>query len=157
MLEAAAIIMASAGTARNNYGLFSGEIGTAGMIVIGVLIGALVLCIALAVIGFCRDRHFRRLPTILGHPKQLLEQVGAQIDLTMSEKHLLNKLANRLLLPQPVSILISPELMIQAARAWQQGHQLIHSKQWGINRLNDLSKRIYHCDLRELARRKNQQ
>jgi len=61
--------------------------------------------------------------------------VASALNLTMSEKYLLNRLAYRLRLPQPVTLVISPPLLVEAAELWCRTHRLGEARQWGINRL----------------------
>jgi len=145
------VIIASTQFEPSGPSLFSGEVSPKGMIVLGLLISVLILAACLALVGYLRERHLARLPAILGQPKELLDEVGDVLELTMSDKYLLSKLAYRLRLPQPVSLLICPLLLVRAARVWQNAHRLAPTRQWGLHRLNYLAEKIYKQDLSALA------
>ena len=131
--------------------LFSNPIDATGIIVLGILIGALATWAAIALVRWLRQRRIDKLPPILGDPKQLMEQAGTVIDLTMTERYLLNKLAYKLRLPQPVSILLSPALLVQAAQLWNRTHQFRAARQWGITHLDHVGGKIYAVNIRQLT------
>jgi len=132
--------------------LFSGSIDTAGTVVIVLFFAALFVAAIVALGGYIHQKRLERLPAILGRPRQLLDEAGTAVELTITDRYLLNKLARRLRLPQPVSILLSPVLLVNAGRLWRRTQYPASAKQWGINKLNRLAKVIYQQDLNQLAR-----
>lgn len=151
MLNAIMVLSASANPGLEGMRLFTGPTSRAGIVVIGIVAGGLLVWMLAAVIKSVSQKRLEKLPTILGRPKQLLEQVGSAAQLTVSQKYLLNRLAYRLNLPQPTSIMISPILLVKASQLWSRTHRAGPVRQWGLNRLDELAKRVYQHDLRSLA------
>jgi len=149
--DAFLIISASPDQRLEDMKLFTNNVTSTGIMVMGVLLGILAVVICIALGKHLRQRRLQQLPVVLGDPKELLDRVAAAVNLTTSDKYLLNKLAYRLRLPQPVTLIISPPLLVEAAELWYRTHRLGAARQWGINRLNWLAKSVHRYDLFELA------
>ncbi len=134
-----------------NMQLFPEQIDTTGIIVIAIVIGALLAAALLALAAYLHQRRLEKMPTIIGKPTELLDEAAAVLGLTMSDHRLLCKLGRAMKLPQPLSILLSPVLMLEAADTWERTHRFSPSRNWGITRLNRLSMVIYGHNLGQLA------
>jgi len=127
--------------------LFSEQIGLRGVVIIVLFVAAFFAAVLFALGVYIRERRLEKLPAVLGRPKQLMDQAGAAIGLTIIDKYVLNKLAYRMRLPQPVTILLSPVLLTHAAQVWHSTHRLGPVQRWGENRLNNLARTIYEKTL----------
>lgn len=136
--------------------LFARRTSTGGVVVIILFFTALFAAGVFALVGYIRQRRREELPTILGDPKGLLDEAGAVVELSTTDRYLLSKLAQCLRLPQPTSILLSPELLVQAADTWRRSHHIGPAREWGLRRLNGLAKVIYGNDLTHLAQSSNE-
>lgn len=148
-----ALLLLGAETTEPQYPkLFSEPLDTTGVVVLVIFAAALVGAGLMALFGYIRQKRLEKLPAILGRPRQLLEEVQGIIELSASERRLLQRMAFQMRLPQPVSLLLCPALLVQAAHFWQQSHRTAAARQWGLSRFDALSRRVYRCSLNQLAR-----
>lgn len=123
-------------------------IGYVVMVIIAVLI---IVGAVLAFFGMRRRMKLERLPGVLGEPEELLEEVTQQLGLTASDRFMLHKVAYAMRLPQPTSILLSPELLLKAADQWQKSHRFGPSRQWGLKKLDRIAREMFDLDLQQLT------
>jgi hypothetical protein len=120
-------------------------------IIVMLLVGAgLLIWIIAAYLQHCRLKRLEQMPDVLGDPNDLLEQTCNVLGLGISERRILKKVAYRMKLPQPVSILLSPALMSDAARVWEKTHHFTPSQYWGLRRLDDIARKVFGKTLQEL-------
>jgi hypothetical protein len=130
--------------------LFQNSQGTAGIVVLSIFFGGLVTWISFALIRYLRIKRLEKMPAITGNPNTLLDQVCSIVGLGVSDRHLLKKVAFLMKLPQPASILLSPELLHQAAKTWKNTHRFSPTKKWGINRLDHIAHQVFGKSLSDI-------
>lgn len=133
-----------------NMKLFSESPGTAGFVVLAILIFVILFSIVVAVIRYVHAKRMENSPRVLGDPKLLLNYTCDTLGLGFSERRLLKKLAARMNLSQPTSIILSPALLLNAANIWGKMCLFGTTKQWGISKLDNIAKEVYGKSLREL-------
>ncbi|MFA5865276.1 MAG: hypothetical protein WC975_11390 [Phycisphaerae bacterium] len=131
--------------------LFQNSQGTTGIVVLCIFFGAMLTWVGFALMSYLRTRRLEKLPAITGSPNTLLDQVCSLAGLGISDRHLLKKVAFRMKLPQPTSILLSPALLLQAAKTWKQTHRFSPTQNWGINRLDHIARQVFGKPLSDLT------
>jgi hypothetical protein len=107
--------------------------------------------LVLAYFSMRKQLKLERLPGVLGEPDALLEEIGESIGLTTSDRFMLQRVAYAMRLPQPTSILISPELLLKAADQWRASHRFGPSRQWGVRKLDRIAREMFDLDLQQLS------
>jgi hypothetical protein len=130
--------------------LFNDKLTTTGIIVLAVFLGGFLIWSGSAFIRYLRMKRLEQLPGVLGDPQELFEQTASLAMLGVSERHVLKKVAWKMKLPQPVSLLLSPNLLRQAAEIWKESHALSPTRQWGLHHLNQIALKIYNQNLDQL-------
>ncbi len=133
--------------------LFRDVDGTVAIVIFSIFLGGLLTWIGFAVISYLRRKRLDQLPPILGEPDAILDQLCSIAGLGISHRHLLHKVAFRMRLPQPASILLSPELLVQAARKWKDSHRFGPTKKWGLHKLDYIARQVFDKSLHELGYR----
>jgi hypothetical protein len=132
--------------------LFDDTVNTTGIIVLILLGVGLAIWGGVAYWRYRCQKRLEELPDIQGDPDGLLDQACNLIGLGISERRILKKVAFAMKLPQPVSILLSPALLCDAAHTWEKTHQFAPSQYWGTRRFEEISKKVFGKTLDELAR-----
>ena len=130
--------------------LYDVSLNTTGIVVM-ILVGVgMLIWMGLAYLRYRRLKRLEQMPDVLGEPNDLLEQTCNILGLGISERRGLKKSAVAMKLAQPVSILLSPALLIEAARVWKKSHLFTPSQYWGLRRLDEISRKIFDKGLDEL-------
>jgi hypothetical protein len=127
--------------------------GLAGIVVLCIFIGGMLTWFGFALIGHYKRKRLELLPAILGDRHAMLDHICTLAGLGISHRYLLNKVAFRMRLSQPASIVLSPELLVEAAKTWHKTHRFTPTQAWGINKLDHIARHVYEKSLSELGYR----
>ncbi len=145
------VILAAAETPDPQLKLFQSQPGVTGIIILIIFILGIFAWLGFSFLSYLRKKRLEQYPAILGDPRNMLEQVCNVISLGSSDRYLLNKIACRMRLPQPSSLLLSPALLVEAAKTWKKSHRFILTQNWGISRLDGISTQIFGKSLTDLG------
>ncbi len=123
--------------------LFSDSPGPAGFVVIAIFLFVVLLSIVIAVVRHIHAKHIDNSPLVLGDSKLLLNYTCDILGLGFSERRLLRKLAAKMQISQPTAIILSPNLLLNAARTWKSICLFSTTKQWGISKLDNIARTVY--------------
>jgi hypothetical protein len=130
--------------------LYDVSLNATGIIVMMLVGVGMSIWISVAYLRHRKLKHLEQMPDVLGDPDDLLEQTCDVLGLGISERRILKKVAYRMKLPQPVSILLSPAMMIDAAKVWEKTHHFTPSQYWGLHRLDEIARKVFGKDIQEL-------
>ncbi len=131
--------------------LFPDSISRVGWIVLIGFGAGISILLAIAAYRYYNQRRQLKAPLVVGNPDILLEYVADSLNLTFSDRRFLKRLAREMQIAQPVSIILTPNLLIIAANFWEVKHTRF-VRNWGLERLNTLAKQIYGKTLTELSK-----
>jgi hypothetical protein len=130
--------------------LFNDDLTRTGIIVLAVLLGGFLTWFSFSLRQYIREKQLEKLPAIMGDSKKMFEQVCNLLQLGISDRYVLKKMAWQMRLPQPTSILLSPNLLLQAADTWHASHRLGPTRQWGLWHLDAIAAKAFGRSLGEL-------
>jgi len=130
--------------------LFNDELTRTGIIVLVIILSGLLTWLGLSLRHYFHEKRLEKLPMILGDSRKMFDQVCNLLQLGLSQRYILKKMAWQMKLPQPTSILLSPVLLVQAADHWYASHRLSPTRQWGIRHLDDVAVKVFGCSLEDL-------
>jgi len=145
------ILIAQSNSFQQPLRLFQDSPGTTGIIIVAIFLGGMLTWFGFALMGYLHRKRLEQLPPILGNPKAMLDQMCTLVGLGISDRYVLTKVAFRMRLPQPASIILSPELLVQAAKIWHESHHFTPTQLWGINKLDHIARQVYEKSLSELG------
>jgi hypothetical protein len=131
--------------------LFQTPPGTTGIVILVILLAGLLTWVEIAYLSYRRKKQMEQFPAILGDPRGLLDQVCNVIPLGVTDRYLLKKVAFQMRLPQPASLLLSPALLVEAAKTWKKTHRFTPTQNWGTSRLDSIATQIFGKSLDELG------
>ncbi len=131
--------------------LFQDSQGTAGIVVLALFAGGILTWFGFAFLSYLRKKRMEQFPAILGDPRALLDQVCGVIPLGITDRYLLTKVAYKMRLAQPASLLLSPALLVEAAKTWKKTYRFRPTQLWGINRLDVIATQIFDQSLHDLG------
>jgi hypothetical protein len=144
-------ILASFDSPEPQLKLFQSQPGVTGFLILIIFASGIIVWFGYSFLSYLRKKRLEQFPTILGDPRNMLEQVCSVVSLGSSDRYLLNKVACRMRLPQPASLLLSPALLVEAAKTWKKTHRFTLTQNWGINRLDAIAVQVFGKSLSDLG------
>jgi hypothetical protein len=144
-------LLAAADSSAPQMKLFQSQPGITGYIILVILAAGIAAWFGFSFLSYLRKKRLEQFPAILGDPRGMLEQVCNVVSLGSSDRYLLNKVACRMRLPQPASLLLSPALLVEAAKTWKKTHRFTLTQNWGINRLDAIAVQVFGKSLTDLG------